>query len=368
MKHSEALLDAHIELSQTLRETHYGHTVVEYTAPPSTVEFAKAVGNGIPFVVRGVASDWPAINPTSKHRWTNKYLREKLGQNLVTVSLTGDGYADAVNWISNEATSSHHHHQPPTTHPNGTGHAGRGRFVFAAPHELQLPFTTVLTHLLQPPPPPSTLRTIAFLQLQNDCLRSPEYSTLLADVPSATPAWAAPILGTAPEAVNFWAGRAESVSSMHADPYENVYTVVRGRKLFTLYPPCDAFFMCKREVSVARWRACGRGGGGGVPDVELVLEEEAGMVPWIPITHPRCEAPLYPRFEHAPNPFVVGVGAGDSLYLPKGWLHHVEQEEDEEGLCIAVNAWYEGWDGMGLSWGWGEYAQKMDEMVGFEEH
>jgi len=358
---SKPLLEAHIELSEILRDTHYGHSVVEYSSPPSAGQFAKAVGQSIPFVVRGVARSWPAIDTNNKHSWTNEYLSEKLGDNPVTVSLTGNGFADAVTWLEDDKAK----RRPMIGVPqNGSGYATPGQFVFASPYETQLPFTAVLSHLLDPRSP-----TVAHLQLQNDCLRSSEYSILLADVPSAIPSWATPILGAEPEALNFWMGHHRSISSMHSDPYENIYTVIRGVKIFTLYPPCDAYFMHKQEFRMATWRPVAQDEKPEriIPNVELVLLEGEDRLPWIPITYPALPAPLYPRFAHAPKPFVVRVNAGDSLYLPKGWLHHVEQEEDEEGLCIAVNAWYDGWEGMGLSWGWGHYAQKMETMFSDDE-
>lgn len=56
------------------------------------------------------------------------------------------------------------------------------------------------------------------------------------------------------------------------------------------------------------------------------------------------------------------------LYLPRGWLHHVEQQEDEEGLCVAVNSWFEGWDGgMGRDWGFGRFVESVDSIIGGAE-
>ena len=46
-----------------------------------------------------------------------------------------------------------------------------------------------------------------------------------------------------PDAVNFWYGETRSVSSIHKDPYENVYAVLAGKKRFTLLPPSDKFFL-----------------------------------------------------------------------------------------------------------------------------
>ncbi len=50
---AEKLLQAHIELSQTLRDTHYGRQVCVLDEAPNPVEFAKAVGNGTPLLIKG---------------------------------------------------------------------------------------------------------------------------------------------------------------------------------------------------------------------------------------------------------------------------------------------------------------------------
>ena len=65
-------------------------------------------------------------------------------------------------------------------------------------------------------------------------------------------------LGQMPEAVNLWIGDGRSITSIHngkvdvfvfvfslliatQDPYENIYTVVRGMKHFFLLPPSDGW-------------------------------------------------------------------------------------------------------------------------------
>jgi peptidyl-lysine (3S)-dioxygenase / protease len=53
-------------------------------------------------------------------------------------------------------------------------------------------------------------------------------------------------------------------------------------------------------------------------------------------------------------PFQVDVHAGDTLYLPPGWWHHVQQTADETGLCIAFNWWYD-MEMQGMHWVWLQY-------------
>jgi jumonji domain-containing protein 7 len=75
------------------------------------------------------------------------------------------------------------------------------------------------------------------------------HSDAALDLPFATEA-----IGAKPDAVNFWMGDGRSTTTMHQDPYENLYAVVRGEKVFSLVPPCDAYFLDRREFPCARWR------------------------------------------------------------------------------------------------------------------
>jgi jumonji domain-containing protein 7 len=63
-----------------------------------------------------------------------------------------------------------------------------------------------------------------------------------------------------PDAVNLWIGDSRSVTSIHSgesdnsfarfvngpsapDPYENIYCVIRGKKIFTLFPPSEGWLL-----------------------------------------------------------------------------------------------------------------------------
>jgi len=56
----------------------------------------------------------------------------------------------------------------------------------------------------------------------------------------------------------------------------------------------------------------------------------------------------------------ISLKAGETLYLPAGWWHHVRQEnfsnaergeELKEDKTIAVNWWYD-FEGRGMGWVW----------------
>ena len=108
-----------------------------------------------------------------------------------------------------------------------------------------------------------------YLQSQNGNLyssvenQSSQFEPLLEDVPKDIP-WASEALGMKigrsrrnptnisnfssfadmpPDAVNIWIGDDKSITSIHSDPYENIYLVVRGAKHFTLFPPTEAWRM-----------------------------------------------------------------------------------------------------------------------------
>ena len=80
-----------------------------------------------------------------------------------------------------------------------------------------------------------------YISLLNGSL-SLEYSALEEDVDPGI-AWCSEALGKQPDAVNFWFGDDKSITSLHKDPYENCYAVVRGQKTFILFPPAEHYCM-----------------------------------------------------------------------------------------------------------------------------
>jgi len=342
-------------------------------------------------------------------KWSNEFLLDVMGDTPVSVAVTMDGRADAVVWLEDSAPESELPGNDAAADHDTPSHTTTGQYVFATPYNVNIPFSTALRHLLGtqrhlpmptlsspissttatlpkssttfPPTPP-----IIYLQAQNDCLRS-EYPLLQSHLPTSLlhPSWITSVLGSAPEAINLWIGTKHSVSTLHSDPYENLYVVLRGRKRFVLAPPGEGWFYGKEWVKTASWvedenenededvEEGRREGKGKIPRVKLVADEAGGRIPWYPIANPLSPSPSLlarsPRLAHRPKPYTVTVEAGDLLYLPRGWLHHVEQEEDEDGLCVAVNSWFEGWDGgMGREWAWEGFARGVDRIVARDEN
>ncbi|KAK4822275.1 hypothetical protein QYF61_012350 [Mycteria americana] len=69
---------------------------------------------------------------------------------------------------------------------------------------------------------------------------------------------------------------------------------------------------------------------------EIVDEKSADKVPWIPLDPLNPNLEQYPEYAQA-KPLQCTVKAGEMLYLPSLWFHHVQQSHG----CIAVNYWYD---------------------------
>ncbi|XP_048340125.1 bifunctional peptidase and (3S)-lysyl hydroxylase JMJD7 isoform X2 [Sphaerodactylus townsendi] len=69
---------------------------------------------------------------------------------------------------------------------------------------------------------------------------------------------------------------------------------------------------------------------------EIVDEDSAEKVPWIPLDPLNPDLERYPDYVQA-KPLKCTVKAGEMLYLPSLWFHHVQQSHG----CIAVNYWYD---------------------------
>jgi hypothetical protein len=240
-----------------------------------------------------------------------------------------------------------------------------------------------------PPPPPSVL----YYSRQNDCFRT-ELKTLhqaTAHVIPETFEFAEGAFGTGPpEAVNLWMGDERSVSAMHKDPYENLFYVASGEKIFTLCPPADAPYLYEKDFlsgqfdsqepepkqkvqpKKRRWVVkTGFEDGDDDDDDDIVLnkndraqvksvlsmdvapilkqeyskeENTPAYVRWIEADVAALANPEYeihqlrnfPLLKYAHPIHQVRVQTGELLYLPALWFHRVTQSRE----TIGINYWY----------------------------
>jgi peptidyl-lysine (3S)-dioxygenase / protease len=253
----------------------------------SSLQFLRDyVSRNIPLVLRGACRHWPAFR-----KWNKSYLIEAVGNAPITVALTPDGRGDRIL---------------------------RDRFILPYEETMTLSgFFNLFGKRSSPVP---------YAQKQCDCLRD-EYSMLVSDI-SELPV--SDVFSSPPDAINLWIGDDRAVSSLHSDPYENLYAVVSGVKRFTLFPPTDLPYLYRRRVRQAQY------------DVAFHIHDTSPPteIPWFQVDPDQPDFDAFPLFKHA-TPISVEIGAGDVLYLPALWYHSVAQTPGPDGATIAVNFWYD---------------------------
>ncbi|KAI1377239.1 putative pla2g4b [Hypoxylon crocopeplum] len=295
------------ELITSFNELNPG-AVDELDEEPSPLEFMRYVARNMPFVVRGAAVNWSATRC-----WTGAYLRDTLAGHRVNVAVTPFGNADAPTPMDND-----------------------GDLVFAKPHEEDQPFEEFLDYLIAQEKAghstPEDEGEVRYAQTQNDNLRE-EYSSLYSQVPPSIP-FARIALQKNPDAINMWIGSSRSVTALHRDNYENIYVQVAGRKHFVLMPALCQPCVNEQELVPASYFRTEDGKG-------LHLQrEDADLVPFA-IWDPDNPALRSTKYSHLARPLRVTLNPGDMLYLPAMWYHKVSQSCSEEGICVAVNYWYD---------------------------
>ncbi|XP_045471253.1 bifunctional peptidase and (3S)-lysyl hydroxylase JMJD7-like [Harmonia axyridis] len=264
-------------------------------------EFYKDyVSKNKPLVIKNGCIDCPAYG-----KWSIEYFRSIISNKEVTVAITPNGYADGI------AESSYN---------------GETTKYFILPEEKAMKMGEFLDNIVNPQE-----NYVCYIQKQNSNLNDfPELSDDIGEGYS----WASKAFGTEPENINFWMGDQRAITSMHKDPYENLYCVIDGSKDFILISPTDLPYVPYEEFDVAKYEnvnPC---------SYKITRELENNVqasIKWIAVD-PLDEKSIdkYPQFEKA-RIYKVHLEKGDMLYLPSLWFHHVRQSHG----CIAVNFWYD---------------------------
>ncbi|CAG0887506.1 unnamed protein product [Cyprideis torosa] len=332
-----------------LRHLCYGSHIRETNSIPDPLEFYREfVAKNCPLVLRGVFREWQAVK-----QWDLDWFRRSpLGEKDVTVAVTPSGYADAID------------------EPSG---------LFMLPEERRMKlkeFLDILDH-------PEESSGVFYIQKQNSNLTD-EFESLVLEE-SADPthtagvppeiSWFSESLGRSPDAVNLWIGDGRAIADqctacltglqksllsmfkcelhfpeefesqkdleclvmnltlgrctsrlkVHKDHYENLYLVVRGCKKILLFPPTDVAWFPMSQVSQAKWQWDAT-----TSTFQAVpCEDSDHKIPWIRLD-PLVSVPK------ESSPIEVTLNAGDALYLPSLWFHHLRQSHG----CVAVNYWW----------------------------
>ncbi|XP_034015475.1 bifunctional peptidase and (3S)-lysyl hydroxylase JMJD7 [Thalassophryne amazonica] len=277
--------------SQEAHELYLNLSLPYLEESPHPLQFYRDwIGPNKPCIIRNAFNHWPALS-----RWTPAYLREKMGSKVISVAVTPNGYADAVNG---------------------------DRFVM--PEERQMSFSSVLDVI------EGKVEKRGVFYIQKQCSNLLDNLPELMDDVEPHVAWMSAALGLMPDAVNFWMGESSAVTSMHKDHYENLYCVISGEKTFILLPPTDRPFIPYGLYQPAVYKQQDNS------DFEIIDQRDSEKVPWIPLDPLKPDFERYPLYRKA-RPLRCTVKAGEMLYLPSLWFHHVQQSHG----CIAVNFWYD---------------------------
>ncbi|KAI9056508.1 Clavaminate synthase-like protein [Trametes sanguinea] len=296
---------------------------------PTALEFSRLVYVGRPVLIRGSAIS----SSGDDDAWSKRWIADKMGDREISVAVTPNGRADAV-----------------TRGPDN-------KLYFAEPLTQKMSVKALLETLSSDTPTEEA--EVHYLQSQNGNLFSNRYYELSGDedpsefeplreyIPSEI-SWCSDALDRNPDAVNLWIGDEKSVTSIHSDPYENIYTVLRGSKQFTLLPPTEGWCLQERRYPHATYVRSPA-----TSQLELVPSPaDTPLVRWSSVTDPTDPGAL-PAEAH---PIHITVNAGETLYLPAGWWHYVRQR----GFTVAVNYWYD-MEGRGMSWVWLNFLRGTEE-------
>ncbi|KAM5535511.1 hypothetical protein V8D89_010848 [Ganoderma adspersum] len=320
-----------------LSEEYHGLNGTQYDVLdeiPTPLEFSRLVHISRPVLIRESAIS----EDDDQHAWSKEWISGKMGDSEISVAVTPNGRADAVT--------------------SGLD----GKLYFAEPHtrKMKMPsFLETLSSDTEGAPYHEHSGEVHYLQSQNGNLFTSQYFDLSGEddssefeplrdhVPSEIP-WCSEALDRMPDAVNLWIGDGRSVTSIHSDPYENIYAVIRGAKHFTLLPPTEGWCLKERQYPHATYSRSSSSG-----ELELIPSPPSmPLVRWSSVADPTAPGAFPPEA----HPIHVTVKAGETLYLPAGWWHYVRQE----GFTVAVNYWYD-MEGRGMSWVWMNFFRGTEE-------
>ncbi|WWC70906.1 uncharacterized protein I206_104858 [Kwoniella pini CBS 10737] len=279
------------------------HGVTNYDVPPSSLEALRMIHRAHPSVIHGFS---PLSEAAQGNDWTKTEIYESIsGNNEVTVAITDDGLADSVREL------------------------GDGSTTFVKALDVKMTMSNLISKLSNRS---NDFKEAYYLQSQDgNIYRStprpygpPELDSFQKYIKKDI-GWMKDATGSEAEAVNLWIGDKRSTTSLHHDPYENIYHVLAGKKIFTLISPIEGLWLDQQFHKPSTLQRSPSGHLTPVPD-----EDSAYPIPWVSST----------EFPSRIQPLRVELCEGETLYLPANWWHRVEQEEGDSGIVVAVNYWY----------------------------
>lgn len=124
-------------------------------------------------------------------------------------------------------------------------------------------------------------------------------------------------------ASSLWLGLAPTNTPLHRDPNPNLFVQLAGTKRVRLFAPRvgDAVFATVRE-------RCWGGGSAAIRGEEMMVGVEREALEW----------EVWGGGVEGRKCWEVEVGAGDGLFVPKGWWHSIKSVGN--GIVGSVNWWF----------------------------
>jgi hypothetical protein len=155
------------------------------------------------------------------------------------------------------------------------------------------------------------------------------FSALMADIQPFA-------FGSSPDSVldistlislGLWLGYDGQVSSAHFDCAQNLNTVIRGKKVFTMATP-ESFL----NMYPHTWKSCN----GDDQDGQIYRFSQIDI-----FNADKIQFPNLSKVKFTP----VTIEKGETLYIPVGWWHHVRSIGDEnDGIHSAINLFFDAAD------------------------
>ena len=93
--------------------------------------------------------------------------------------------------------------------------------------------------------------------------------------------------------------------------------------------------LIEKQFPSARWKPSDNA------ETGFELERMRHLTPWLTIDPLTLDSDVKTPIVRQCRPIVVTLHPGQVLYLPALWFHSVFQKANSNGLCVAVNYWYD---------------------------
>ncbi|CAD6563911.1 MAG: hypothetical protein TREMPRED_002371 [Tremellales sp. Tagirdzhanova-0007] len=266
--------------------------VDEYRVPMSSLQALRLIHTARPALIHGFSPLKGSLED-----WTRGETYSSIsGSRPISIAVTDDGLADSVREVDN------------------------GTRVFLKPLEETMTMSAFLDGLCR-----RKSHEVRYLQSQNGNVYRSEGSDhpqleVFQPFFERDVSWMREATDSSAEAVNLWIGDSRSTTSLHHDPFENIYHVLGGSKTFTLISPIEEQFYPPATL-------CRSPSGHLNPVID---SPPARSIPWVASVN--VPEPIHP--------LRVAVHEGETLFLPSGWWHRVEQCEGKGAFAAAINYWY----------------------------